>query len=168
MGWRIAAIKAAVSGKPEGMARFFASRWTSPPDRNTQEFLETYAHSPRLSPVTKIATDLSNVPGKLFRVTPDGKRDEITDHPFLDFMARPNPLPQLTRSALWKLHETYLMIKGEGQAVIERDTAGYPAELWPIPPHWVTRSRWRMRSRRTNIWQSGRRSSSSTTPRLRC
>lgn len=43
----------------------------------------------------------------------------------------------MTRSAFWKLHETYLMIKGEGQAVIERDAAGYPAELWPIPPHWV-------------------------------
>lgn len=137
MGWRIAAIKAALSGRPEGMARFFASRWTNPPDRNSQEFLETYTHSPRLSPVTKISTDLSNVPGKLFRVLPDGTKDEITDHPFLDFMARPNPLPHMTRSALWKLHETYLMIKGEGQAIIERDAAGYPAELWPIPPHWV-------------------------------
>lgn len=137
MGWRIAALKAAVSGRPEGMQRFFASRWTNPPDRNTQEFLETYTHSPRLSPITKISTDLSNVSGKLFRVLPDGTKDEITDHPFLDFMARPNPLPQMTRSALWKLHETYLMIKGEGQAIIERDAAGYPAELWPIPPHWV-------------------------------
>ena len=137
MGWRIAAIKAAVSGRPEGMARFFASRWTSPPDRNSQEFLETYGKSPRLSAVTKISTDLSNVSGKLFRVKANGDRDEITDHPFLDFMARPNPLPYMTRSAFWKLHETYLMIKGEGQAVIERDAAGYPAELWPIPPHWV-------------------------------
>ena len=137
MGWRIAAIKAAVSGRPEGMARFFASRWTSPPDRNSQEFLEAYGKSPRLSPVTKISTDLSNVSGKLFRVKANGDRDEITDHPFLDFMARPNPLPYMTRSAFWKLHETYLMIKGEGQAVIERDAAGYPAELWPIPPHWV-------------------------------
>ena len=85
MGWRIAAIKAAVSGRPEGMARFFASRWTSPPDRNSQEFLETYGKSPRLSPVTKISTDLSNVSGKLFRVKANGDRDEITDHPFLNF-----------------------------------------------------------------------------------
>ena len=137
MGWRIAAIKAAVSGRPEGMARFFASRWASPPDRNSQEFLEAYGKSPRLSPVTKISTDLSNVSGKLFRVKANGDKDEITDHPFLNFMARPNPLPYMTRSAFWKLHETYLMIKGEGQAVIERDAAGYPAELWPIPPHWV-------------------------------
>lgn len=137
MGWRIAALKAAVSGRPDGMARFFASRWANPPDRNTQEFLETYGKSPRLSPVTKVATDLSNVSGKLFRVKANGDKDEVTDHPFLEFMARPNPLPQMTRSALWKLHETYLMIKGEGQAIIERDAAGYPAELWPIPPHWV-------------------------------
>lgn len=119
------------------MQRFFTSRMTSPPDRNTQEFLATYGRSPRLSPVTKIATDLSNVSGKLYRVLPDGTKDEITDHPFLDFMARPNPLPFMTRSALWKVHETYLMIKGEGPAIIERDAAGYPAELWPIPPHWL-------------------------------
>jgi HK97 family phage portal protein len=109
----------------------------SPPDRNTAEFLDTYAHSPRLSPVTKIATDLSSVQGKLYRVKPDGDKDEINDHPFLDFMKRPNPLPFMTRSALWKLQETYLLIKGEGAAIIERDAAGYPAELWPIPPHWM-------------------------------
>lgn len=137
MGWRLEAFKAAVSGRPEGMARFFASRQMNPPDRNTQEFLETYTHSPRLSPVTKVSTDLSNVSGKLYRIRPNGDKDEIKDHPFLDFMANPNPLPFMTPSALWKLHETYLMIKGEGQAIIERDAAGYPAELWPIPPNWV-------------------------------
>lgn len=119
------------------MSRFFSSRMTSPPDRNTAEFLGTYAHSPRLSPVTKIATDMSSVQGKLYRVKLDGDRDEINDHPFLDFMKRPNPLPFITRSALWKLQETYLLIKGEGAAIIERDAAGYPAELWPIPPHWM-------------------------------
>lgn len=138
MGWRLEAFKAAISGRPDRMQQFFTSRMTSPPDRNTQEFLATYARSPRLSPVTKIATDLSNVPGKLFRVAANGDKDEITDHPFLDFMARPNPLPFMTRSALWKVHETYLMIKGEGAAIIERDAAGYPVELWPIPPHWMT------------------------------
>lgn len=138
MGWRLEAFKAAISGRPDRMQQFFTSRMTSPPDRNTQEFLATYARSPRLSPVTKIATDLSNVPGKLFRVAANGDKDEITDHPFLDFMARPNPLPFMTRSALWKVHETYLMIKGEGAAIIERGAAGYPVELWPIPPHWMT------------------------------
>ena len=65
MGWRLEAFKAAISGRPDRMQQFFTSRMTSPPDRNTQEFLATYARSPRLSPVTKIATDLSNVPGKL-------------------------------------------------------------------------------------------------------
>lgn len=138
MNWRFAAFKAALSGKPENLQRFFTSRMTSPPDRNTQEFLETYAHSPRMAPVTKIATDLSNVPGKLYRVDPaTGDKDEINDHPFLDFMRKPNPLPFMTPSALWKLHETYMMIKGEGASIIERDPAGYPTELWPIPPHWM-------------------------------
>lgn len=127
-----------MSGRSENLQQFFTSRMTSPPDRNTQEFLETYAHSPRLAPVTKIATDLSNVPGKLYRVDPaTGDKDEINDHPFLDFMRRPNPLPFMTPSALWKVHETYLLMKGEGAAIIERDPAGYPSELWPVPPHWM-------------------------------
>lgn len=138
MNWRFAAFKAALSGRPDNLQQFFTSRMTSPPDRNTQEFLETYAHSPRLAPVTKIATDLSNVPGKLYRVDPaTGDKDEINDHPFLDFMRKPNPLPFMTPSALWKLHETYMLIKGEGASIIERDPAGYPTELWPIPPHWM-------------------------------
>lgn len=138
MNWRFAAFKAALSGRSENLQQFFTSRMTSPPDRNTQEFLETYAHSPRLAPVTKIATDLSNVPGKLYRVDPaTGDKDEINDHPFLNFMRRPNPLPFMTPSALWKVHETYLLMKGEGAAIIERDPAGYPSELWPVPPHWM-------------------------------
>lgn len=137
MGWRISAIKAALSGNPEGMQRFFASRMRDPPDRNTAEFLAAYTRSPRFSPATKIATDLSVATGKLYRLLPDGSRDEITDHPFLDFMRRPNPLPYLTASAIWKVLETYLLIKGECNAIIERDPAGYPAELWPTPTNWV-------------------------------
>lgn len=137
MHWRFEAIKAAISGRPDGIQRYFTRRMQSPPDRNTAEFLETYTKNPRLGPVTKIATDLSAVEGKLYRLHSNGEREEITEHPFLDFMRKPNPLPFMTRNALWKCLEQYLLIKGEGAAVIERDAGGYPAELWPVPPHWI-------------------------------
>lgn len=137
MSWRTEAIKAALRNRPERLTQFFTPRQVIPPDRNTREFLETYGHSPRMSPITKIATDLAPIEGHLYRIRKDGEREEIEDHPFLDFMRRPNPLPEMTKTALWSLVEKYLLIKGESACIIERDKAGYPVELWPVPTHWV-------------------------------
>lgn len=111
--------------------------WTSPPDRNTSEWMDTFGKNPRMAVIDKISSDLSYVPGKLYRIDKDGEKQEIKAHPFLDFWARPNPLYEFTASALWKLQNNYLLLKGEGYFVIERYENGYPAELWPVPPHWV-------------------------------
>ena len=67
-------------------------RYTSPPARNTSEWMEAFGKNPRLAPVEKIAGDLSYVTGKLFQIDEEGNRTEITSHPFLEFMERPNPL----------------------------------------------------------------------------
>lgn len=112
-------------------------KWSTPPDRNTQEWLAAYGANPRLAPVSKIAQDLASASGKLYRQMPDGTRDEVIDHPFLDFWQRPNPLPWLTANAIWRLLEIYHLLKGEAYAIIERGPKGQPAELWPIPPSWV-------------------------------
>ena len=115
----------------------FVSRWTQPPRRNTAEWLEMFSKSPRLAVVERIASDLANVRGHLLRINPDGSETEILDHPFLDFMARPNPLYEMTSSAVWRLHEVYLLLVGESFFLIERDENGTPVELWNVPPHWV-------------------------------
>lgn len=117
--------------------RNFVSRWARPPSKNTAEWLEMFSKSPRLAVVDRIASDLANVNGRLFRVNPDGTETEITEHPFLDFMAQPNPLYEMTSSAIWRLHEIYLMLTGEGFFLIERDERDRPVELWNVPPHWV-------------------------------
>ena len=91
----------------------FVSRWARPPSRNTAEWLEMYSKSPRLAVVEKIATDLASLEGHLLRINPDGSETELTQHPFLDFMAHPNPLYEMTSSALWRLNEIYLMLVGE-------------------------------------------------------
>ncbi len=113
-------------------------RWSVPPERNTAEWINAYGKNPRLSVVNKIASDLSYVEGKLYEVDADGEEREIKSHPFLDFWASPNPLFEFTSNAIWKLQETYLLLKGEGYFIIERRTDGTPAELWPVPTHWVT------------------------------
>lgn len=115
----------------------FVSRWARPPSKNTAEWLEMFSKSPRLAVVDRIASDLANVGGRLLRVNPDGSETEITEHPFLDFMAQPNPLYEMTSSAIWRLHEIYLMLVGESFFLIERDDRGRPTELWNVPPHWV-------------------------------
>ena len=115
----------------------FVSRWARPPSRNTAEWLEMYSKSPRLAVVEKIATDLASLEGHLLRINPDGSETELTQHPFLDFMAHPNPLYEMTSSALWRLNEIYLMLVGESFFLIERDENDRPIELWSVPPHWV-------------------------------
>ena len=112
-------------------------RWTNPPERNTEEWIRTFRTNPRLAVVERIASDLSFAEGKLFRVDENGDEQEITAHPFLDFWANPNPLHEMSSAALWRLLEIYLKLKSEGYFIMERDEFGRPAELWPVPTHWV-------------------------------
>ena len=115
----------------------FVSRWARPPSMNTAEWLSMFSKSPRLAVVDRIASDLASVGGRLLRVNEDGSETEVTQHPFLDFMAQPNPLYEMTSSAIWRLHEIYLMLVGESFFLIERDEIGRPVEFWNVPPHWV-------------------------------
>ncbi len=115
----------------------FISRWARPPSLNTAEWLDMFSKSPRLAVVDRIASDIANLSGRLLRVNPDGTETELTNHPFLDFMAQPNPLYEMTSSAIWRLHEIYLLLVGEGYFIIERNESGKPVELWNVPPHWV-------------------------------
>lgn len=112
-------------------------RYTTPPERNTQEWIDTYRTNPRLAVVSRIASDLSFATGKLYRIDESGEETEVTAHPFLDFWANPNPLHEMSNAALWNLFEIYLKLKGEGYFVIEKDALEMPVELWPVPTHWV-------------------------------
>ncbi len=115
----------------------FVSRWARPPSLNTAQWLDMFSKSPRLAVVDRIASDLATISGKLLKVEEDGTETEITSHRFLDFMGQPNPLYEMTSSAIWRLHEIYLMLVGESFFLIERDDRNRPVELWNVPPHWV-------------------------------
>lgn len=115
----------------------FVTRWARPPSMNTAEWLEMFSKSPRLAVVDRIASDLANIDGRLLRINEDGTETEILHHRFLDFMKQPNPLYEMTSSAIWRLQEIHLLLVGEGFFLIERDAYGHPVELWNVPPHWV-------------------------------
>lgn len=113
-------------------------RYTTPPERNTRDWFEMFGKNPRLAVVDRIASDLSTCTGKLYRIDKKtGDEVEITKHPFLDFMAHPNPLYEMTSAACWRLLQIYLELKGEGYFVYEFDAMGRPVELWPLPTNWV-------------------------------
>ena len=97
-----------------GNASVMLPRYTTPPERNTRDWLEMFGRNPRLAVVDRIASDLSTCAGKLYRKDENGEEVEITDHPFLNFMAHPNPLYEMTWGACWRLQQIYLELKGEG------------------------------------------------------
>ena len=112
-------------------------KWTSPPSRNTAEWMDAFGKNPRMAVVDKISSDLSYAAGRLYRIDGEGNKKELRSHPFLDFWKMPNPLYEFTASSLWRLQNNYLLLKGEGYFLIERYANGYPAELWPVPTQWV-------------------------------
>lgn len=113
-------------------------RYTTPPERNTWEWMDAFGKNPRMAVVDRIASDLSTVGGKLYRIDEDtGEEVEVTQHPFLRLMQRPNPLYEMTSAACWRLLQIYLEVKGEGYFLMEFDAMGRPVELWPLPSHWV-------------------------------
>jgi HK97 family phage portal protein len=115
----------------------FIPRYTSPPRRNTYEWIEYFSQSPRLAVIDRISTDLAEVPGKLFKIMPDGTERQLEKHPFLDLLDHCNPLHEFTPTAMWRLHQIYLELTGEAAMLIERDEVGEPTELWSVPPHWI-------------------------------
>lgn len=123
--------------RERAMQRVMVPRYTAPPARNTSEWMAAFGKNPRLAPIEKIASDLSYAQGRLYRTGMGGNKAEIREHPFLDFINNPNPLFEMTASALWKLHMEYLLLKGEAYCIMERYPDGTPAELWPVPPQWV-------------------------------
>ena len=67
--------------------------------------------------------------------------EEILDHPLLDLLQQFNPLmPALIG---FEVVQTYLELKGEAFLGIERNRAGMPVQLWPIPGYWIFRTPYR-------------------------
>ena len=49
-----------------GEVSIMIPRYTTPPERNTREWFETFGKNPRLAVVDRIASDLSTVPESCF------------------------------------------------------------------------------------------------------
>lgn len=61
---------------------------------------------------------------------------EVTDHPMLDLLARPNDL--MTGRSTTQMTQTWVDLKGEAFWLVSRDAKGVPTGFVALPPHWVT------------------------------
>lgn len=71
------------------------------------------------------------------RLKQAGEFVEILTHPALDLLANANPF--LTGLGTRKVLQAHLDLVGEAFWMLEKNAAGVPFQVWPIPPHWIMR-----------------------------
>jgi SPP1 gp7 family putative phage head morphogenesis protein len=139
---------------------------SQPPRKGSRELLLAYRDTPWLrAAASRIGSAVASTPWRLYaakrsgtaravgrlpgpvqggrdsrsrelgRLRAAGELREIESHPLLDLLHRPNPV--MAGAAARKLLQLWLDIKGEGFAILERNAAGMPVEMWPVPPHWI-------------------------------
>lgn len=160
-------IKSFLFGKPKDsdqMSGMFLGMYPgsngAPPTRGTHELLEAYNTMPWLrAVVNKVSRSVASTGWHLYVVTDNGKAiksanvqhasfetrgrylkqqgavQEITEHPLLDLLNYGNSY--MTGVTVWQLIQIYLDLTGEAFLLKERNKAGTPIALWPLPPDWV-------------------------------
>jgi HK97 family phage portal protein len=93
---------------------------TRPINAKTAQRFATHDSSSTRSPFTKSAVLI----------------EEVTDHPLLDLLHRPNPL--MNGHDLWELTQTYLEVTGKAYWYLEKGALDVPASIWILPTQNVT------------------------------
>ena len=75
----------------------------------------------------------------LNRLTSDGSPEPVLMHDFLSLLKRPNPY--YSGEQLWMGVEMSYTVDGNAYALIVRNNAGRPAQLWWVP-HWMMEPAW--------------------------
>ena len=75
----------------------------------------------------------------LNRLTSDGSPEPVLMHDFLALLKRPNPY--YSGEQLWMGVEMSYTVDGNAYALIVRNNAGRPAQLWWVP-HWMMEPAW--------------------------
>lgn len=120
------------------------------PRRGTVEILAAFTQMPWLrSVVGRIAEEVSTAAVWELYDQPEGHphRQQISEHPLLDLLRDPMPtipptatrpeLPGIPAHVVWNAACQPIELIGDGFQFIDRNLAGYPARICPIPPHWI-------------------------------
>ncbi len=137
----------------------------APPQRGTAELLRAYSTMPWLRAVVhKVSKSVAMTTWKLFVVRRGaegravrlpkleradfatrrkllatlekrGELVELDDHPLLELLSAGNDL--FSGTIAFQVTQQHLDLVGEAFWILERNGAGKPAALWPLPPDWV-------------------------------
>lgn len=132
----------------------------APPTRGTREILDAYNTMPWLrAVVNKVSCSVATTGWHLYVVSENGKAvkaaniqnanfevrsrylkqqnniREITNHPLLDLLNTGNSF--MTGITVRQIIQVYLDLVGEAFLLKERNKAGVPIALYPLPPDWV-------------------------------
>lgn len=137
----------------------------APPDRTVPGFLRAYNEMPWLrAAVHKVSSSVASTTWRLYvvrggngklvrprtlqraaiesrtamlhRYAKAGQLQEIESHPLLDLLDSTNAF--LVGLSTRKLTQTYMDLVGEAFWIKERNGAGAPVAVWPIPPSWIS------------------------------
>lgn len=89
-----------------------------------------------LASVRVLSQGLASVPVKLYRATPDGGREVVSDHPVARALRRPNSWQ--TTFAFVELLMAQLALCGNHFTLPVRGGGGELVELLPLAPEWIT------------------------------
>ena len=131
-----------------------------PPRRGTKELLEAYNTMPWLrAVVNKVSRSVASTGWHLYVASNNGKAfkaaniqyasfearkqylkqqevvKEVVNHPLLDLLNSGNSF--MTGMIVRQIMQIYLDLTGEVFMLMERNNAGIPIAMWPIPPNWV-------------------------------
>lgn len=85
--------------------------------------------------ISAIAEAVADIDFELYKVKKNGDLDEITEHPILEILHRPNPA--MTKREFVTLLQIYRLLTGESPIRIKK-VNGIVTELWPIDPLLLT------------------------------
>lgn len=119
------------------IAKLLQPKFAEPPQRDIKDWLTLFATSPRLDPIHKIAEDVAGADWAIYQKTKSGEKEKVEEHPLLDVLNKPNPLPETSWYTMLYMTEAYLQIAGEAFWILERTGIGQLAEIWMLPPNWV-------------------------------
>lgn len=125
----------------------FATKQTSPvhPLQRSDTAFDDYENVPTLfAVVSRLALSSSRVNWRLYRTATDNRRTygpsndsrvEVTKHPALDFLNKPNPF--MPRQEFFEVGQMHVDLMGSSTLVIDRDEeygTRFPLEGWPVRP----------------------------------
>ena len=84
-----------------------------------------------------VSLSLQQRHGAVARAVADGDVEEISSHPALRLLNRPNRA--MSGFAARLVTQVHLDLVGDAFWIVDENDAGMPIRAWPIPPSWVTR-----------------------------